>query len=45
MAVTKEKSCKTCALNKRIKCEIGYKKGFEKGGCGAWIFRKEREDG
>lgn len=39
------KSCKTCVLNQKNKCEIGYKKGYEKGGCGAWIGMKVRNDG
>tara|TARA_B100000965_G_scaffold340961_1_gene309515 strand:- start:215 stop:346 length:132 start_codon:yes stop_codon:yes gene_type:complete len=43
MAVKKE--CVTCALKTQNGCEIENKNGLKVGGCGAWIFRKEREDG
>ncbi|MFW9879625.1 MAG: hypothetical protein ACFFG0_41645 [Candidatus Thorarchaeota archaeon] len=41
--MAKEKKCETCILNLGTGCEIENKEGFKRGGCGAWIERKEIE--
>ncbi|WP_432400996.1 hypothetical protein [Wukongibacter sp. M2B1] len=40
--MAKKKECITCELKNNKGCEIGNKRGLDKGGCGAWIERRKQ---